>query len=104
MGAHRDSDSELGILLEKKIAKPRKYKVILHNDNFSTMEFVVRVLMLIFNKSTEEANRIMLAVHHQGFGIAGVYAREIAETKVAQVHRLAEKEGHPLRCSYEPET
>lgn len=83
--------------------KPRLHKVLLHNDNYTTMEFVVEVLASIFNRSTEDAVRIMLQVHHEGIGVAGVYPRAVAETKVAQVERRAQAAGFPLKCSSEPE-
>ncbi len=77
------------------------YKVLLHNDDYTTMEFVVIVLEKIFQRTTAEATRIMLNVHHQGVGVAGVYTREIAETKIAVVHDLAARNEYPLRCSME---
>lgn len=95
-----------GEVLEKtrpKTDKPKLYKVILHNDDYTTMDFVVHVLETIFNKSPAEAHRVMMHVHTQGAGIAGVYAYEVAETKVSLVHDEAKLEGHPLRCSMEPE-
>ena len=84
-----------------KTTEPPLYKVLLHNDDYTSMEFVVLILEKIFNKSTPEATRIMLNVHHQGIGIAGVYNKEIAETKMAIVHDLAQKNEYPLRCSME---
>ncbi len=87
---------------EEQVSEPPLYKVLLHNDDYTTMEFVVMVLEVIFHKSTAEATRIMLNVHHNGIGVAGVYTREVAESKVALVHELARKHEHPLRCSMEP--
>jgi ATP-dependent Clp protease adaptor protein ClpS len=84
-----------------KAKEPPLYKVLLHNDDYTSMEFVVLLLEKVFNKSTPEATRIMLSVHQQGIGIAGVYHKEIAETKVAIVHELAQKNEYPLRCSME---
>jgi len=81
--------------------EPPLYKVLLHNDDYTSMEFVVLLLEKVFNKSTSEAARIMLNVHQQGIGVAGVYHKEIAETKVAIVHDLAQKNEYPLRCSLE---
>jgi len=84
-----------------KVKEPPLYKVLLHNDDYTSMEFVVLLLEKVFNKSTPEATRIMLNVHRQGIGIAGVYHKEIAETKMAIVHDLAQKNEYPLRCSME---
>ena len=83
------------------LQEPPLYKVLLHNDDYTTMEFVVMVLVTVFAKNSDEATRIMLNVHHQGIGIAGVYTREVAETKVAIVHRLARRYQFPLRCTLE---
>ncbi len=77
------------------------YKVLLHNDDYTTMDFVVMVLETVFGKDTDEATRIMLNVHNQGQGVAGIYTREIGETKVAVVHRMARKNQFPLKCSLE---
>lgn len=83
--------------------EPQLYKVLLHNDDYTTMEFVVIVLESIFGKSPAEAYRIMMHVHTKGVGIAGVYPFEVAETKAGMVHEQAREAGHPLRCSIEPE-
>jgi ATP-dependent Clp protease adaptor protein ClpS len=85
----------------EQLQEPPLYKVLLHNDDYTTMDFVVMILQTVFHKSTDEATRIMLNVHHQGVGIAGIYTREIGETKVAIVHRLAKRNQFPLRCSLE---
>jgi len=79
------------------------YRVLFHNDDFTTREFVVGVLKSIFHKSEADAVAIMLNVHHNGVGIAGVFSLEIAETKVRTVEGLARKQGFPLRLSIEPE-
>jgi len=84
-----------------EIKEPRLYKVLLHNDDYTSMEFVVSILETVFNKSVPDATKIMLSVHNEGRGIAGVYTREISETKISTVHQLAEKNGFPLRCSME---
>ena len=85
------------------LQEPPRYRVLLHNDDYTTMDFVVMILQTVFHKNTEEATRIMLNVHHQGIGIAGIYTREIAETKVAIVHQMAKQHQFPLRCSLEKE-
>ncbi|MGB5687606.1 MAG: ATP-dependent Clp protease adapter ClpS [Candidatus Electrothrix sp.] len=86
---------------KKDIQEPPLYKVLLHNDDYTTMEFVVMVLETIFGKDTSEATTIMLNVHHQGMGVAGVFSREIGETKVSEVHQTARKNQFPLKCSLE---
>ena len=83
------------------LQEPPLYKVLLHNDDYTTMDFVVMVLVTVFAKNSDEATRIMLNVHNQGIGIAGVYTREVAETKVAIVHRLARRHQFPLKCTLE---
>jgi ATP-dependent Clp protease adaptor protein ClpS len=88
---------------EKKLAKPRLYRVILHNDNYTTRDFVVAVLREVFHKSESDAVAIMLRVHIQGAGVAGVYTHEVAETKVRTVEMLAKEHEFPLRLSVEPE-
>lgn len=86
-----------------KLKRPLLYKVVLLNDDYTPMEFVVVVLERFFNKNREEATRIMLHVHQKGIGICGVYTREIAESKVRQVLAFAEESQHPLQCTLEPE-
>ncbi len=83
--------------------EPTLFKVILHNDHYSTMEFVVQVLETVFNKSPAEAFRIMMKVHVEGRGLCGLYPYDIAETKVSTVHDLARQYGFPLRASMEEE-
>ncbi|ADY25822.1 ATP-dependent Clp protease adapter protein clpS [Deinococcus proteolyticus MRP] len=83
--------------------KPRLWRVLLLNDDYTPMDFVVLVLERYFRKTEQDAELIMLAVHHKGQGVAGVYTRDIAETKVAQVTQLARQEGYPLRVLAEPE-
>lgn len=80
------------------------YRVLLHNDDYTPMEFVVRLLQTLFQRSESESTAIMLRVHHEGVGVAGVYTREIAETKVAQVHMVARQNECPLMASMEPDT
>jgi ATP-dependent Clp protease adaptor protein ClpS len=83
--------------------KPSLYRVLLLNDDYTPMEFVVFVLERLFNKNRDEAMRIMLHVHQHGVGVCGVYTYEVAETKVAQVMDLARRDGHPLQCTMEKE-
>ena len=86
-----------------KTATPRRWKVLLHNDDYSTMEFVVYVLVRHFRKTNAEATHIMLQVHHKGVGVAGAYPRDLAETKVAAVTDEARERGMPLKLTTEPE-
>ena len=83
--------------------KPRMFKVILHNDDFTTMEFVVFLLRRFFHKSNPEAHELMLQVHHQGYAVPGVYSREVAETKVEQVNLVSRNSGHPFLATMEPD-
>jgi ATP-dependent Clp protease adaptor protein ClpS len=87
----------------EEVKRPRRYKVVLYNDDYTPMEFVVKILEQIFQKAPTEATQIMLRIHRGGYGIAGVYVQEIAETKVTAVHRMAESRGYPLRAGVEPE-
>ncbi len=88
---------------EKKLAKPTLYKVLLHNDDYTTMEFVVAVLETVFRHERASATRIMLSIHHRGVGVAGTYPYEIAETKAEKVMQLAREAQFPLLCTVEPE-
>ena len=99
----RDLEGDLATRSKKKTARPRRYKVIFHNDDYTTMEFVVFVLEQIYRKSGPEAAQIMLHVHQRGAGVAGTYPYEIAETKVATTLELAKEHGHPLMVTMEPE-
>jgi ATP-dependent Clp protease adaptor protein ClpS len=84
------------------LQKPDMYRVVLHNDDYTTMEFVVEVLVVVFQKSVAEAARIMLNVHRRGIGIAGIYTLDIANTKTKRVREMARAREYPLRCSVEP--
>ena len=86
-----------------KVTRPPRFKVILYNDDYTPMEFVVALLEQVFSKSPAAATELMLQIHRKGMGVAGVYVQQIAETKVATVHRLAEQRGHPLRAGMEKE-
>jgi len=96
-------DFESSVLEETEhdLQEPDMFNVILHNDHFTTMEFVVVVLETVFHKSTVEATKIMLDVHKKGKGIVGVFTFDIASTKVAQVIKMAREQEYPLRCSIE---
>jgi ATP-dependent Clp protease adaptor protein ClpS len=94
---------EVGVKERQKTERPHRYKVFLLNDDYTTMDFVVHVLESVFRKGPVEATRIMLHVHKKGRGLAGVYARDIAETKIAEVHDLAKENEYPLRCEMERE-
>ena len=96
-----DFDEELSIQSKEEVETPKMYRVILHNDHYTTMEFVVEVLRTVFNKNAQDATNIMLDVHRKGIGTVGMYTRDIAATKVDQVHSLAKQRDYPLRCSYE---
>ena len=88
--------------VEEALQEPPMFRVLLLNDNYTTMDFVVKVLMDIFHKNLIEATKIMLDVHRKGRGMVGVYTFDIANTKVAQVHSKAKESQFPLRCSLEP--
>ena len=104
MSSETDRDEQSGVATarKEKLQAPRKYKVIMHNDDYTTMEFVILVLQKLFNKTTSEAQAIMLEVHTRGFGICGIYTFEVAESKVAKVTKYARENGHPLKCSTDP--
>lgn len=96
--------STQGSVLEKtrvKVREPKRYHVIMHNDDFTTMEFVVEILMDIFHKNKQEAEKIMLNVHHKGHAIVGIYSHDIACTKVAQATARAKRCGYPFKMTVE---
>jgi ATP-dependent Clp protease adaptor protein ClpS len=97
----RESEVEILERPGERVKEPELFRVILHNDDYTTMEFVVAVLEAIFHKSPAEAYRIMMTVHLEGRGVAGVYPHEVAETKVEKVHETARAGGFPLRASLE---
>ena len=100
-----DSDTNIGVVerTTTKTRKPSMYKVVMLNDDYTPMEFVILVLERFFSKSHEEATNIMLHVHQKGVGICGVFTYEVAETKVTQVMDLAQQQEHPLQCTLEKE-
>jgi ATP-dependent Clp protease adaptor protein ClpS len=98
-----DGDTEVLTDSEAKLEKPKLFKVVLHNDDFTTMEFVVFVLQYVFNRSDAEAFTVMLKVHNEGIGIAGVYPFEIANMKSEKAMNLARAKEYPLLCTVEEE-
>lgn len=102
-GGGRDDDGDVGVVLKtrSKTKKPSMYKVLMLNDDYTPMEFVVHILERVFNKTQEEATRIMLHVHQRGVGVCGVFTYEVAETKANQVMDLARQNQHPLQCTIE---
>jgi ATP-dependent Clp protease adaptor protein ClpS len=99
-----DIDRETGLAVEerKKTRRPRRWKVLIYNDDFTSMDFVVYILMKHFRKPPAEAVHIMLQVHHRGIGVAGIYPKDVAETKVAEVTAEAREYGMPLRLEAQP--
>ena len=96
-----DSGTETVQRQRVRIKRPKQYRVVLLNDDYTSMEFVVFVLETVFQKNPAEAVQIMMHVHRRGRGVCGVYTKEIAEAKVAQVHQLAREREYPLRCVME---
>ena len=101
MAERNRGETELLTRDEEKLKEPREYMVILLNDNYTTKEFVVEILMLVFHKNPEEAHSIMLNVHNKGQGVVGVYTWDIAQTKANQVHAIAKQYEYPLKCIVE---
>lgn len=99
-GEDFDESSEIAVAEKKPdVKEPLKYAVILHNDDYTTMEFVIEVLRKFFSKKIEEATQVMLQIHQKGSGVAGIYSLDIAETKVSQVTQYAQSSGFPLKCT-----
>ena len=99
---HNERESGTGTRERSRTRRPRRWQVVIHNDDYTTMEFVVYVLVKHFQKSDAEAMHVMLQVHHKGAGVAGVYTRDVAETKITAVSEEAQTSGQPLRLSAEP--
>jgi ATP-dependent Clp protease adaptor protein ClpS len=99
----KERDRGVATKKRSKSARPPRFKVILYNDDYTPMEFVVQILEKLFGKSPSAATQIMLQIHKGGLGVAGVYVLEVAETKSAAVQRMAEERGYPLRCGVEKE-
>jgi ATP-dependent Clp protease adaptor protein ClpS len=98
-----DSELEGEVLTrtDEELKRPEEFRVLLLNDDYTTMEFVVTVLMAVFHKSLPESTRIMLDVHKKGKGTVGIYSYDLAVTKINQVHQLARQNGFPLKCTME---
>lgn len=98
-----DTQGSLDLLVKEKtkIEEPKEYKVILHNDDFTPMDFVIKLVIRVFQKNFEEAKKIVLKVHLEGVGICGVFSYQVAETKMYFIHQLAKEHGFPLRASIE---
>jgi ATP-dependent Clp protease adaptor protein ClpS len=107
MSRQRRKDDDSNVVVEKKSATrlkpPQMYKVLLHNDDYTSMEFVVAILATVFHHSEASATRIMLHIHQNGIGVAGVFTAEIAETKVRKVLDMAREAEFPLLCTMEPD-
>lgn len=89
------------VLLDNEVKEPRLFKVLMHNDNYTTMEFVITLLVDIFHKDAEQAANIMLSIHQKGIGLCGIYTHEVAETKISQVHDKAKQASFPLKATLE---
>jgi ATP-dependent Clp protease adaptor protein ClpS len=103
--SNSSSDSperEGDLAIQENVKTPRMYQVLMHNDDYTTMEFVIHVLQKFFQKSPDEAYDIMLSIHNDGIGLCGIYTKEIAESKSIKVIRYARGKGHPLKTSIEP--
>ncbi len=99
----QDEESGVATISDTKVELPKRYKVLLHNDDYTTMEFVIHVLEKFFHKSPVEAQTIMMEVHVKGTGVCGVFTFEVAESKSNKVNRYSRDNGHPLKCSISPE-
>ncbi len=98
-----EDSQDTGLLEKVEVKEPSLYKVLLMNDDFTPMDFVIHVLQKFFNKSPEDAQRIMLDVHQNGYGLAGIYSFEVAETKVFLTNNLSKQNKYPLKCTMEKE-
>lgn len=101
-GDEKSGDPGVAIADKVKLQKPPMYKVLMHNDDYTTMEFVIHVLMKFFSKTYDESHAIMLKVHHDGIGICGIFTHEVAESKSQKVNKYSRGKGHPLKSSIEP--
>ncbi|MDR3319815.1 MAG: ATP-dependent Clp protease adaptor ClpS [Desulfovibrio sp.] len=105
MGLHQDNrpehEEDGGVAIDKKLKEPDRYAVLLHNDDYTSMDFVVGILRSIFHKTIEQATAVMMNVHQQGVGQCGIYTREVAEAKIHLVYGKAQEAGFPLKCTME---
>lgn len=99
-----DDDQQTGTItvVKTELSRPKMFKVLMHNDDYTTMEFVIAVLKKFFNKTDDQAHDIMMKVHLEGLGICGIYTYEIAESKSEKVNKYSRDHGHPLTTSFEP--
>jgi ATP-dependent Clp protease adaptor protein ClpS len=97
----RERESEGGLSVDDELSEPKMYRVVMHNDHYTTMDFVIESLVQVFRKEEPEAYRIMMEIHQQGSGICGIFTLDIALTKIAEVHKRAREKGFPLKCSHE---
>lgn len=102
MAKHGQQQTGTGVKERVQVKQPQQYQVVMHNDDFTTMDFVVDVLKSVFGKDPSEAMALMLAIHHAGKAIVGVYTYDIATSKAEKAMQLARNEGFPLRCTTEP--
>lgn len=102
--SERKTGEEGSVITKEKVKTelPKMYKVLIHNDDYTTMEFVIHVLEKFFQKTYEEAQDIMLKVHHEGVGVCGIYTFEVAESKSSKLNKYSRSKGHPLKSSIEP--
>lgn len=98
---HNSTQRDHGLAIDERTDEPKDYKVLIHNDDYTPMDFVIFVLNKFFGKSNQDATNIMLDVHNKGVGLAGIYSFEVAETKVAQANQFSKSNNHPLKTSYE---
>lgn len=101
----RSSEGEEGVAIEERqrTKKPRQYKVVMHNDDYTTQVFVIDVLQRVFLYSRTQATQLMLLVHKTGMGVVGIYSKEVAEAKIAKTTEMARASGYPLKLTMEPE-
>jgi ATP-dependent Clp protease adaptor protein ClpS len=104
MSEGKPTEGNPGVALDErvKVKRPSMYKVLMHNDDYTTMEFVIHALQKFFGKNYDEAHAIMLKIHHEGLGLCGIYTHEVAESKTAKVNKYSRSKGHPLKCTFEP--